>query len=117
MPAKIANNRVDEEFLKNIIDYIVQHLADAQLGVELLASFSKLSRSQIYRKIKALTGKSPVEFIRIVRLKQAVKLMDTKKYTLSEIAYETGFTSPSYFTKSFKDYYGKAPSDYLKQVE
>ncbi len=113
MPAKLANNMIDEAFLLSITDYIVKNLSNTQLGVESLAAFSKLSRSQVYRKIRALTGKSAVEFIRIVRLKQAIKLMGTKKYSLSEIAFETGFNSPSYFTRSFKKQYGKAPSEYI----
>lgn len=86
---------------------------DNNLSVEALAEHLNLSRSNVYRKIKALTGKTIIEFIRMVRLKQAIKLMETKKYTLAEIAYQTGFTSPSYFTKSFKDEYGKPPSGYL----
>jgi AraC-like DNA-binding protein len=71
---------------------------------------------QTYRKIKALTGKSVVEFIRMVRVKQALKLMDTHKYTLSEIAFQTGFNSSSYFTRVFKEEYGKTPSEYLEQA-
>ena len=89
-------------------------MTDPQLNVESLADVFNMSRSQVYRKIKALTGKTAVEFVRTVRLKQALKLMETKQYTLSEIAYQTGFTSPSYFTKSFREQYGKAPSEYLE---
>jgi signal transduction histidine kinase/ligand-binding sensor domain-containing protein/DNA-binding response OmpR family regulator len=113
MPAKIAQNEIDQAFLQKAIDYIVQNITNAQLNVEMLADIFNISRSQVYRKIKGLTGNTAVEFIRTVRLKQALKLMETQKYTVAEVAYQTGFASPSYFTRSFKEQYGKAPSEYL----
>jgi ligand-binding sensor domain-containing protein/signal transduction histidine kinase/DNA-binding response OmpR family regulator len=113
MPNKMADNELDQRFLQKTIDYIVTNITDNTLNVEGLAVEMNLSRSNVYRKIKALTGMTIIEFIRIVRLKHAIKLMEAKKYTLAEIAYQTGFTSPSYFTKSFKDQYGKPPSEYL----
>ncbi len=113
MPSKMAESELDQKFLQNAIDCILMNIADNTLNVEGLAVALNLSRSNVYRKIKALTGKTIIEFIRIVRLKQAIKLMETKKYSLAEIAYLTGFTSPSYFTKSFKDQYGKPPSEFL----
>lgn len=115
MPGQYAKNKIDEEFLENIIQFITDHITDSQLGVEMISEHINLSRGQVYKKIKAITGQSAVEFIRNIRLKQAVKLMETRKYSLSEIAYQTGFASPSYFTRSFKEQYGKAPSDYLKE--
>jgi len=114
MPNKMADNELDQKFIQKAIDYIILNIVDTTLNVEGLAVAMNLSRSNVYRKIKALTGKTIVEFIKIVRLKQAIKLMETRKYSLAEIAYQTGFTSPSYFTKSFKDQYGKPPSEYLK---
>lgn len=113
LPAKMASNDLDQAFLQRVIDFIVEHIQDGQLRVDSIAELFNLSRVQVYRKIKALTGKTAVEFIRTVRLKQALKLMETKQYTLSEIAYQTGFNSASYFTRSFKEEYGKAPSEYL----
>ncbi|UCH15501.1 MAG: response regulator, partial [Bacteroidales bacterium] len=113
MPNKMADNELDQKFLQKTIDYIIMNINDNSLNVEGLAVEMNLSRSNVYRKIKALTGMTIIEFIRIVRLKQAIKLMEAKKYTLAEIAYQTGFTSPSYFTKSFKDQYGKPPSEYI----
>lgn len=113
LPSKVTSNEIDQAFLQRAVDYIVDHIQDAQLGVDSIAALFNLSRVQVYRKIKALTGKTAVEFIRTIRLKQALKLMETKQYTLSEVAYLTGFNSASYFTRSFKDEYGKAPSEYL----
>ncbi len=113
MPNKMADSEIDQKFLQKTIDYIIRNIADNTLNVDELADHLGLSRSNVYRKIKALTGKTIIEFIRMVRLKQAIKLMETKKYSLAEIAYLTGFTSPSYFTKSFKDQYGKPPSEFM----
>ncbi|WP_162623266.1 hybrid sensor histidine kinase/response regulator transcription factor [Confluentibacter sediminis] len=115
LPNKVAQNEMDQEFLQKAIDYIVENIQNPQLGVNSIADLFNLSRMQVYRKIKALTGKSVVNFIRMVRIKQALKLMDTQKYALAEIAYLTGFNSASYFTTSFKEEYGKAPSEYLDQ--
>ncbi len=94
----------------------MDNIQDPQLKVESIADVFNLSRMQVYRQIKALTGKSVVEFVRMVRVKQALKLMNTHQYTLSQIAYETGFNSSSYFTKVFKDEYGKTPSEYLERA-
>lgn len=116
MPGKITNNSLDREFIQKAIDYIVRNVSDNTLNVEGLSDFLNLSRSNVYRKIKALTGKTIIEFIRTIRLKQAIILMESKKHTLAEIAYLTGFTSPAYFTKSFKDQYGKPPSEYMNSV-
>jgi signal transduction histidine kinase/ligand-binding sensor domain-containing protein/DNA-binding response OmpR family regulator len=113
MPAGLADNNLDKEFLQTAINYVEKNLLNTQLSVESLAALYNVSRSQVYRKIKALTGHSAVEFIRTIRLKKALKLMEEKRLTLSEIAYRTGFNSLSYFTRSFKDQYGKAPSEYL----
>jgi ligand-binding sensor domain-containing protein/signal transduction histidine kinase/DNA-binding response OmpR family regulator len=114
MPNKITENEMDQKFLQRIVDYIVLNIMDNSLNVEGLANHLGLSRSNVYRKIKSLTGKTIIEFIRIVRLKQSIRLMEAKKFTLAEIAYQTGFTSPAYFTKSFKEQFGKPPSEYLK---
>lgn len=113
IPDKLTNNKKDQEFLQKVIDYVISHIEDNKLSVEGLAESMYLSRSVVYRKIKALTGSSIIDFIRTIRLKQAIKLMESKKYSLAEVAYLTGFTSPSYFTKCFRDQYGKPPSDFL----
>jgi AraC-like DNA-binding protein len=115
MPGNLTSSMLDQEFLQKVIDYIVDNLQDSQLGVEAIAAPLNLSRAQFYRKMKALTGKPVVEFIKMVRMKQAIKLMDAHKFTLSEIAFEVGFNSPSYFSRCFKEEYGKTPSEYLEQ--
>ena len=115
IPNQSANNNIDQNFLRQAIDYIIENIAENNISAESLADHLNLSRSNVYRKIKALTGKNIIEFIRDIRLKQAIKLMETGQYTLAEIAYKTGFSSPSYFTKSFKDQFGKPPSEYVKR--
>ena len=114
LPGKVTGNEIDKAFLQKAIDFIIANIQDPQLGVDSIAELFNLSRMQVYRKIKALTGKSVVEFIRMVRIKQALKLMEAHKYTLSEIAYETGFNSSSYFSRVFKEEYGKTPTEYLE---
>jgi len=114
LPGKVTGNEIDQVFLQKAIGYIIENIQDPQMSVDSIASLFNLSRMQTYRKIKALTGKSVVDFIRMVRIKQALKLMETQQFTISEIAYRTGFNSASYFTKCFKDHYGKAPSEYLE---
>jgi signal transduction histidine kinase/DNA-binding response OmpR family regulator len=115
MPANLTDNTIDKEFLQKAVDYVKNNLRNSQLSVESIAELFNISRSQVYRKIKALTGQTVVEFIRSVRLKHALTLMEEKKYNLSEIADRAGFNSLSYFTRSFKDQYGKAPSEYLEK--
>jgi signal transduction histidine kinase/ligand-binding sensor domain-containing protein/AraC-like DNA-binding protein len=113
MPASLTENLIDKEFLQKAVDYIDKNLCNSQLSVDSIAELFHMSRSQVYRKIKALTGQTVVEFIRIIRLKHALKLMEEKRYNFSEIADHTGFNSLSYFTRSFKEQYGKAPSEFL----
>jgi ABC-type sugar transport system substrate-binding protein/DNA-binding response OmpR family regulator len=104
----------DQQFITHLHDVILNHLADSDLGVEDIGSEMNLSRVQLYRKVKALTGSSPVELIRKARLNQALQLLKSGEKSISEVAYETGFTSPSYFSKCFKDEYGIQPGEVSK---
>jgi signal transduction histidine kinase/DNA-binding response OmpR family regulator len=113
LPKELSNNPLDQDFLEQAIDYIEKNMADESLSVEKLASQLCISRSQTYRKIKALTGQSATEFLRIVRLKKAVKLMECGELNVSEIAFKVGFGTPHYFTKCFKEHFGKLPSEYM----
>jgi ligand-binding sensor domain-containing protein/signal transduction histidine kinase/DNA-binding response OmpR family regulator len=115
MPKELSNNPIDQDFLERIIGYIDKNMADESLSVEKLASHLLMSRSQTYRKIKALTGQSATEFLRTVRLKKAIKLMESGELNISEIAFKIGFSSPAYFTKCFKEHFGKLPSEYLPE--
>ena len=98
------------EFLERFNKCIDERLSDSDLSVEDIGQALCLSRVQLYRKVKAMTGKTPVEIIREQRLKRAKILVEDSSISVSEIAYRVGFSSPSYFTKCYKTFYGKAPS-------
>ena len=101
----------EDIFLTKFREFIEKNLSDSDLGVETIGAELGLSRVQLYRKIKALTGLSPVELLRTARLQKGRQLLERTDKTISEIAYEVGFTAPSYFTKCFKDEFGISPSD------
>ena len=101
----------DKTFIARLRDIIQQNLHDSDLNVEQIGEEIGLSRVQLYRKVKALTGHSPVELLRSARLQRGRKLLETTDQTVSEVAYAVGFTSPSYFTKCFKDEFNVSPSE------
>jgi AraC-like DNA-binding protein len=92
---------------------VEKHLNDRSFVIDSLASSLGMSTSTMYRKIKVLTNQSPTEFIRYIRLKKAVKLMDEGNTNVDEIGFAVGFNSHSYFTSSFKKQFGLTPSEYL----
>jgi AraC-like DNA-binding protein len=93
------------------LEYIHKNIGDSNLGVEHIAEELFLSRSKLYRKIKALTGDTATEFIRKIKLEKAKELLEKTDLTVSEIGYKVGFSSPSYFTKCFKNYFGQIPKE------
>lgn len=99
----------DKTFVTRLREIIQQHLADSDFSVERLGEEISLSRVQLYRKVKVLTGKTPVELLRKARLMKARTMVTTTDRSIAEIAYATGFTSPSYFNKCFKDEFGVSP--------
>lgn len=99
----------DKTFVTRLREIIQQHLADSDFSVERLGEEVGLSRVQLYRKVKVLTGKTPVELLRKARLMKARTMVTTTDRSIAEIAYATGFTSPSYFNKCFKDEFGVSP--------
>ena len=101
----------DKVFLKKLHDTIRQNMGNCDFTVEDVAHEVGLSRVQLYRKVKAMTGSSVVDLLRKARLTKAHHLLQTTKRSISEIAFEVGFSSPSYFTKCFKDEYGKRPGE------
>ena len=108
---------LDKQFITNIIAHINENINDEKLNVEHLAGELFLSRSKLYRKIKALTGDTANEFIRKVRLKKAKQIIEASNYTISEVCYKVGFSSPSYFTKCFKEHFGILPKDMREKVD
>ena len=102
---------VDSRFLARFKEVVEARMSDSEVSVEDLAADMNLSRVQLYRKVKAITDSSPVELLRTARLKRAYQLLVTTDKNISEVAYDVGFTAPSYFTKCFKDEFGISPSD------
>lgn len=98
-------------FITRFKEAVEARLADSDVSVEDLAADMHLSRVQLYRKVKAITGSSPVELLRTARLNRGYQLLITSDLSISEVAYQVGFTSPSYFTKCFKDKYGMLPGE------
>ena len=103
------SNETDRSFLKQLRKIIQENLANSDLSVEQIGDEIGLSRVQLYRKVKALTGNSPVEIVRKARLTRARHLLQTTERTVSEIAYAVGFSTPSYFSKCYKDEFGESP--------
>ncbi len=114
-PKEITVTTVDEEFLQKAVDLIEEHMSEAEYNVEALVKDMYISRSKLYLKIKALTGYSTSEFIRTVRLKRAVQLLEQSDFTIKEIMFMTGFNTASYFSKCFKKLYGIVPSEYVRK--
>lgn len=107
----------NEVLLKNLKGIVLKNLENEQFGVLQLAKESNYSRSQLYRKIKLLTSKSINEYIRDIRLEEALKLLVNDVATISEIAYKVGFTSPTYFSRCFHERYGYSPIEIKNKVE
>ena len=101
----------DNSFINRLRDTIQAHLSDSDFSVERIGEEIGMSRVQLYRKVKALTGMSPVELLRKSRVERGRHLLETTDLSISEIAYEVGFSAPSYFTKCVKDEYGKSPGE------
>ncbi len=108
---KINSSSIDKDFIQKLLHYINENISDSNLSVEELASQLKLSRSQLYRKIKALTGQTVNEFIRKIRLERAKQILDAGNANISEACFSVGFSSPSYFSKCFKAHFGVLPSE------
>lgn len=99
------------DFMNRFLKVLDTRFSDPTLSVEEIGQELGMSRVQLYRKTKALTGKTPVEIIRIERLRRARHLLEDESLSIAEVAYRIGFSAPSYFTKCYREYYGIAPSD------
>ncbi len=101
----------DKQFVKQLHAIIQKNLSDSEFGVEDIGKQIDLSRVQLYRKVKAMTGSSVVDLLRKARLAKAKRLLESRSMSVSEVAYDVGFSAPSYFTKCFKDEYGMLPGE------
>ena len=105
---------MDQKFITQAVEKVNQHLSENEYDVNQFSAELALSRSQLHRKIKALTGKSATEFIRTIRLNKASELLMQETDNVTQIAYDTGFSSLSWFAKAFKEQFGLSPSEYAK---
>lgn len=116
MTSKPQLNEADKGFVDKLRKEIEERLSNPDTNVENLGAALGFSRVQLYRKTKALTGYAPNELLRIARLKKAASLLAATEKSIAEVTYEVGFSSPSYFTRCFKEFFGESPTDYLKRI-
>ena len=111
-PSEIQITSLDEKLIKKALQVVEANIADPDFSVDKLSREIGMSRVHLYKKLTSLTGKSPIEFIRIIRLRRAAQLLEKSQMSVSEIAYQVGFNNPKYFTKYFKFEYKILPSEY-----
>lgn len=112
---EVTLTSTDEKLLQQVIDHIRTHIEDPMLSVEGMSKELGISRTHLYRKLKALTGQSPVDFIRMIRMKQAAYLLSTGKLSVSEVGYKVGYNTPSYFSSCFSVHFGMSPTVYIEK--
>ncbi|MEM7379989.1 MAG: tetratricopeptide repeat protein [Bacteroidota bacterium] len=110
LPKKVSLNSVDKVFMEKVTVLLEEQISNPLYGVSELSEGIGLSRSQLFRKVKAITGMTPNEFIRSFRLYRAMDLLKQRSANVSEVAYEVGFQNPSYFSKCFQEQFGQSPS-------
>jgi AraC-like DNA-binding protein len=104
----------DEKLLKKVLQYVEERISDPELNIEAICSGVGLSRTHLYRKIKALTGLSMAEMVKEIRLKRAKQLLKDRKFNVNEVTIMVGFSDADYFRKCFKAEFGITPSEYSK---
>jgi DNA-binding response OmpR family regulator len=114
-PTEVAITSLDEKLIRNAIKVVEDNMGDPDFSVEEFSRELGMSRVHLYKKLLALTGKSPLEFIRTIRLQRAAQLLEKSQLTVSEIAYQVGFNNPKYFSKYFKDHFHVLPSVYANE--
>jgi signal transduction histidine kinase/ligand-binding sensor domain-containing protein/DNA-binding response OmpR family regulator len=105
----------DEKFIKNIVEHINKNMLNPSLSVNELSKHMGMNRNTLYKKLLMITGKSPVEYIRSLRLKKAAHLLEHSQMNIAEVSYEVGFNTPQYFAKSFKEEFNMLPSEFVLQ--
>ncbi|MBP9481465.1 MAG: DNA-binding response regulator, partial [Parabacteroides sp.] len=111
-PSKITVSSLDDKLIKKALEYTEANISNPDFSVEELSRELGMSRVHLYKKLLSITGKTPIEFIRVIRLKRAAQLLEESQLSVSEIAYEVGFNNPKYFRKYFKDEFDLLPSQY-----
>ncbi|HYG37503.1 MAG TPA: two-component regulator propeller domain-containing protein [Cytophagales bacterium] len=117
IPEDLGINKLDEEFLNKVVEFIEQNLSDPLLDHKKVCQFTALSRTLLYAKFKSLTGQGVHDFIKTIRIKKGLKLLLEGRMNINQVAYEVGFSTPSYFSKSFIKQYGMPPRDYIAYLK
>ncbi|HEX9511783.1 MAG TPA: two-component regulator propeller domain-containing protein [Puia sp.] len=115
-PANVRVETPDEKFIRQALDLVEKNIGNTEFSVEEMSRELFLSRVALYKKLFHLTGKTPIEFIRSIRLKRAAQLLEKSQFTVAEIAYEVGFNNPKYFSRYFKAEFGVLPSTYQRSA-
>ena len=102
----------DEEFIQKVIQVVEYKLQDQDFKIEDLADTMKMGRTVFYRKVKSILGVTPIDLVKDMRVKRAIQLLDSGKYNISQVAYMSGFSSPQYFSRVFKELKNCTPSEY-----
>ena len=112
-PKEISTTPVDEKFIEQAVEIVEKNISETEFSVEDLSKALHMSGVALYKKLLSLTGKAPLDFIRVIRMKRTAQLMEKTRMTVSEIAYEVGFSNPKYFTRVFKKKFRILPSEYI----
>jgi signal transduction histidine kinase/ligand-binding sensor domain-containing protein/DNA-binding response OmpR family regulator len=116
-PSEIEVVSLDEKFLQKSLEVVEKQIGNPDFSVEDLSKEMGMSRVHLYKKLLFLTGKTPSEFIRLIRLKRAAQLLQKSQLTVAEVSYQTGFNNPKYFARYFKDEFGILPSAYAQEFK
>ena len=116
-PNDIEITSINEQLIKKAVSVVEQNMANAEFSVQDLSHALAMSRVYLYKKILALTGKTPIEFIRVIRLKRAAQLLESSQLTVAEVAYKVGFNNPKYFAHYFKAEFDLLPKAYQKKLK
>jgi AraC-like DNA-binding protein len=115
-PKRVTLTSADETFVQQALESIEKNMSNPDYAVDDLGRDVGMSRTQLYRKLKALTGQSANEFIRVIRLKRAAQLLEQNQLTIAEVTYEVGFTDLKYFRECFKKLFGVTPSEFVQRT-
>lgn len=116
-PSDIVITSLDEKLIEKAIKYVEDNISRSDLSVEELSRELGMSRVHLYKKMLQITGKTPIEFIRVIRLKRAAQLLRDSQLHVSEIAFQVGFNNPKYFSRYFKEEFGVLPSAYQEKED
>lgn len=116
-PKEITITSLDEQLIEKALECVEKNMSNADYNVESLSADMGIERSSLYRKMSAIVGQTPSEFMRVVRLKRAARLLESSRYSVQEISWMVGFNTPRYFSSYFKEMFGMTPSQYAQQKQ